>query len=226
MGIWDVNCLICAGPIENGFTKGNTMYGNDDEIKITVTKREYNWLNNLVVLLSTGKLLTIKGSTYNGDGNLIVNKKKYSVTPVNWHADWDKNDGYGIVCHKDCYNLLDKSLKYKIVFGNVCRLVNDFGLMKLSKYGVMKKYISQFFYHYEADKENSWLLHSPLKNIKNKERILKTWKPLIAKFKKNVIRPSPCESATLFKSGKVLIGSDGKEWTVKSMNGIKKWVIK
>ena len=37
-------------------------------------------------------------------------------------------------------------------------------------------------------------------------------------------RPSPSESATLFKVGTTKIGNDGNNWTItKNKNGIKKW---
>lgn len=88
----------------------------------------------------------------------------------------------------------------------------------------MKKYLGQYFDNYNADKENGWLLESPLFNNNNKTRILKIWEPLVNSFKKNPPRLSPCESANIFLSGTISTGYDKKQWIVKEYNGVKKWI--
>jgi hypothetical protein len=98
-----------------------------------------------------------------------------------------------------------------------------------SQYGKIVKYQTQWFADEQEDgkvnDEDKWMIESPLKNKQNKERILKMWTPLVKKFKNNVIRPSPSESATDFKKGFMLKGNDGKIWIIAvSSNGTNRWV--
>jgi len=56
---------------------------------------------------------------------------------------------------------------------------------------------------------NDLIINLKIKNIKNKK-----------------IRPSPTESATLFKVGTIKKGNDGNKWIIKeNSNKIKRWVI-
>ena len=66
-------------------------------------------------------------------------------------------------------------------------------------------------------------LTDPLKNSINAKRIIDIWKPIIRKNKKN-IRPSPSESATLYKIGTIKKGNDGNLYIIYiTKNKIKKW---
>jgi hypothetical protein len=143
-----------------------------------------------------------------------------------WHLQKYKyKENYGIVCHKDCYTVLNNYLSYQLLFSHVCRLTEKWPciLKPMSKYGPIVKYIGQDFAFIAADTENSYLLKSPLFNKKNRQRIIDIWAPLVNKFKKQSLRPSPCESATDFEEGKVLLGHDNTLYIVKNYNGIKKW---
>ena len=76
-------------------------------------------------------------------------------------------------------------------------------------------------------------LFDPLKNKKNADRIINTWKPIIktlklkhksSKKKLKINRPSPAESATLFKKGEKKKGNDGNLYiVVENKNKKKRW---
>ena len=93
----------------------------------------------------------------------------------------------------------------------------DFPIIK-RKYPVIEKYSNgQFFRLLDCIEDNKgWLLLNPYKCKKNRDRILKMWRPLAKRFNKMKIRPSPCESATNFKNGKKLKGNNKKYWIVKN----------
>jgi hypothetical protein len=103
-------------------------------------------------------------------------------------------------------------------------MVQDYGTLRKSKYGKISKYHSQVFNFGKASYYDNYLLQSPKKNNKNRSRIIKIWKPLVTKFKKQKLRPSPCESATNFKIGFRLKGNDGNLWKVNKVGSTKKWI--
>ena len=96
--------------------------------------------------------------------------------------------------------------------------------MSTINYKEIKKYQGQYFYTGSAYLKNPEMLESPLKNKKNKKRILKIKLPIrkAKKLKKN--RPSPSESATLFSVGTEKKGNDGNTWIiVVNKKNIKRW---
>ena len=227
MGVWDEYCVICGGPLRNFFTKGREMYSEDTNnffiIPKTITK--YNWLNKLYIITSVEENIKALGEQYTEYGEFKVKNNLYIITPMNWHNDSFKNiKGYGTVCHRDCYELLIKELDYFLSFSNICRLLKGENNLLRKRYGAMDKYIGQDYDYYSANKENSWLLESPLKNIRNKDRILNIWKPLVDRFNKKPLPISPCEPASKFKLGFIIKGYGDTNWIVKKINGVKKWV--
>ena len=74
--------------------------------------------------------------------------------------------------------------------------------------------------------KNIDFLMNPLKNKRNQDRILKIWKPIASKkiTKKKKERPSPSESATLYKVDKKKKGNDGNMYIIViNKNGVKRW---
>ena len=209
-------------------------------------RQDYKWLGNIFIITSTEQKFKFNNFLDTGSSffhTVSTDKKKtgrnsinFNVQKLEWHEDslpFNVSDyHYGVVCHQNCYKLLHKFLKYKLKFANVCRLMEDWAtvLKPISKYGAMKKYIGQVFEWGKAHNENSWLLKNPLKNVKNRTRILKIWKPLIKRFNKKPPRPSPCESAIPSKYGiwpqidEIWIGYDKKLWIVKGTKKKQRWV--
>ena len=230
MGIWDEYCLVCGGPLKNDLIKGEILYDtSDNEYIVPKTMAEYNWLNKLYLISRSGVKIPAEASQYESSGYFVVNGLIFTVTPLNWHQNPYLKNGkgfdYGIVCHRACYNLLSQELHYGLIFGDVCRLLNENNclLNPVSKYGKMAEYIGQIFDIFKADVENNWLLSNPISNTENSERILKIWTPLVKVFKKTAPRPSPCESATKFNSGTVIKGNDNQLWIVVRRNNINRW---
>jgi hypothetical protein len=237
MGSYDENCLICAGPIENNvlarikeYAKYHSIDMNKYKDQIKQYMESWKWLDNLFIITSTEGKVVATGKKYNGSGAINVNNNIYAITPVNWHA-WYNNkyhkefgNKYGIVCHQDCYKLLQTKLNYKLQFADVSRIlsVGNCVLKQMSKYRPANKYMNQLYNFIGVLEENAYILTSPLKNKINADRIIKMWTPLAKKFKAKIHRPSPSESATQFPVGTVIYGHDGKQWIVKS-SGIKKW---
>ena len=98
----------------------------------------------------------------------------------------------------------------------------------------------------EIDHNNVNFLFDPLKNDENEKRILNIWKPIIKqiksrtnskpkskrkkvknskpKSKRRHLRPSPSDSATLFKLGHKEKGNDGNIYIVtETKNNVKRW---
>jgi hypothetical protein len=235
MGVWDETCLICGCGLRNlvssepVFDKSFIEVAKEAKIK----HKECNWLNNLIIVTSEEKKVKMSGDNYSeyGSFNVIKNGRtiaEYGVTPINWHEPsyGVKIHEYGVVCHEDCYKLLNQKLNYKLEFADVARLLSDTNclLKRIGVYGDMKKYIRQDFDYVSAYNENKYLLSSPLKNMQNQKRILSIWTKLVEHFRKNPPRPSPVESANNFEVEKVMVGYDKKKWIVKKIGKTKKWI--
>lgn len=229
MSTWDIYCCICGGPVVNKFLKGREVYNqvNGETYMVDKTMTEYNWLFSLYLLSREGKIIITNGKYYNGEGAIQYKNKTFVVTPNLWHNKKYDADSYGAVCHQDCYKLLQNRLRFRLEFANICRLLDlNSGVLKtISKYGIIQRYsFVQYFEHHLAHTENPWLLHSPLKNKKNMNRILRMWKPLVERFKRNPPRKAPCESASNFAIGTQMKGNDGRVWVVEKGKEAKRWV--
>lgn len=107
-------------------------------------------------------------------------------------------------------------------------------ILNLNKYTCIKKLVMNKK-KLKINYDNINFLSDPLKNKKNADRIIKLWTPIIKKIKekskKNITkkklkksRPSPAESATLFKVGKKKKGNDGNFYIViETKNKVKRW---
>ncbi len=197
----DIYCLICGGPTGNLTEKDST----------------HNWLKYITGINNEEKEIVLEDPDDYGQYD------NFKVSKIYWHKE---DIDYGVMAHDDCIKLLETKLDYKLRFSDVCRLVDDYmNLIKNKKtYGEVTKYIDQYFDFDKALSNDRWILESPLSNKRNESRILKIWDKLVKKFKKNKPRPSPCESATLFKKGKKLIGHDKNMWiVVEDKSGKKRW---
>jgi hypothetical protein len=216
---WSVYCTICGGP--------DTLCGMGGfaDYKDTKKYKELQWLKNIMGITSDNKIIK-KIYNYNYGGGYNYNKGDFWVSPDHWF-EFITGGEYGIMCHKDCYKLLQKELKYNLKFGDICRILNDYSphLKSESKYGKMRKYsFGQDFEVIKAYTKDKYLLLNPLKNTENNQRIIKMWTPLVKRFIKNKIRPSPCASATNFNEGTILKGSDSKLWIVSLSGKTNKWI--
>lgn len=253
MGCWDVFCPLCgltlqglwsmkdfieenAKSYEEIYKKGKMIKVNKNKKDIILKKDNLFHKEKLVSKTKWLKKCTI----------LLPNTKpKHNFEEINCNIGFMKNDEIyeidlrndddkiiGIVLHTDCWKYVKKSKKYELTF-------DDFDLKKKDKlwdyyklkyfnYKEVKKYQEQYFDIEKLYKrpQDFYLLYSPMKNTiqskKNKKRIDKN---IIKLFKnKPKKRPSPVQSATIFKKGTIMKGSDGNNYKVKVIkNNIKKW---
>ena len=249
-GMAEIYCIACGGPTYSRTIITNkilfkkylkniiTIEGDKEEIKEIINEtninkehkkeiikslkipKEHKWLDKLLII-TPSKI--IKGVKSKGDLFVEKNNTKYQTPKFKEQS----KGNYGYLMHHDCYKILKE--KYGNFKFNDIKLDNYYDLPKIN-YGSIKKYQEQWFYQNLAFSEKPELLESPLKNKKNKNRILKI-KSFIKKSKdksktkkENLNRPSPKESATLFKENTKKKGNDGNIWIVnKNKNGIKRW---
>lgn len=223
MGVWDEYCVICGGPLRNDYIKGEILhdFGDNDEIEIEVdeTNHKYDWLGKLYIITSEEHIVSANHSQYDQSGSFDIGNTNYVIARPLWHSAIKYGDGYGYVCHKDCYHFIDNHFRHKLQFGDLCR-----SEYKYSKYGLMKKYMRQDFRFFTVNRDNPWLIESPLYNNMNASRIISIWTKLISMFKKDPPRPSPCVSATDLKIGTLLPGYDKKRWIVTKVGNTRKWM--
>lgn len=182
----------------------------------------HKWLDNIIILTPIGIKTNMQS---HGEMYVSCDGDEYS-TPY-FHKD--SNNKYGHIMHKDCYKLLQK--KYgKFEFNDVKLKEKYTNYPESINYGLIKKYHGQFFYQTLAYLEHPDVLESPLKNTKNKKRIEKIKIPIkilntkdkkSKNLKKN--RPSPSDSATLFKVGTIKIGNDKHKWIIKKVGKSQRW---
>jgi hypothetical protein len=161
MGTWDEYCIVCGCGI---------IVTPDEEIESKIIKSQ-DWLNKVTVVDQAHNVY--HGGVYDGYGAVVFEKQKKNISQL---VD-EKN--FTIACHDDCYKILQNELKYTLKMGDVKKkLSSSLNLLKVS-YGLNKKSYSQFW-NWGLLSEND--VQSPLKNLHNKKRILKIWKPLVKKF--------------------------------------------
>lgn len=218
MGIWDAHCLVCGGPL--------FLYSAPNEEEEAELVSKYNrlkdagidWLEKLLLInnreekVPDGEMLTDAGGEYLG-GDTV-----YAISSSDFG---DVEDGeYGIVMHKSCFECIKKHLHHEIRFADVAYHLdeNDSILANQRHYPVAKKYFEQQASILEVDDKDEYIYSDPMGDSespkKNRNLIIKAWKPLVKRFKAHKPRPSPADSATKYKRGTVRTGFDGGLWKV------------
>ena len=222
-----------------------TLLKNYNKFIKEVNNKEssFKWSDNTFLITDDNKLSV--DNSFIHDSNDIFNKNKtnYSISKANWSNNKFKR---ALICHKSCYNLLYKKLNYKLSIDDIENKLNTRSLLKsygkvVDKYTglqdfpwtmmILNKNQYSFFELLLNEKtkvkisKNIDLLMDPLKNKRNQDRILKIWKPIAnKKIKKKKNRPSPSESATLYKVDKKKKGNDGNMYIIViNKNGVKRW---
>jgi len=199
--------------------------------------KKYDWLTDLIAIVPNNivkikAIFGLKGDYYTF---LDKNNNEYDI----YTRDY-KNKPY--IMHNNCYKLLKNNnynlshesflnidLKNSTIGKKYVQNNNiEYNKFKIN-YGIVEKYYIEYdaFASYAAYGYDRYLLENPLKNKENCKRILKLKFPLKKEklvklvFKKD--RPSPGESATLFKEGTKMKGNDGNMYVVVDKNGTKRW---
>jgi hypothetical protein len=226
MGCYDVFCPFCGGPLESLFLPNDSEANEKKYSKITA------WFNKCTVLLENKKA---KHGFRETGCNVKFSKKgeKYNLDIINY----PDLGVLGIALHDDCWKLAKEYTNHQYVF-------EDFNIKKMKDltpyvftYGNYKPINKYWQQRFDLDpvknKNDEYVLYSPLKNTpeskKNRDRILKNIKNFkvaksspTKKLKKD--RPSPSESATLFKLGTKKKGNDGNMYIVtQTKTKVKRW---
>ena len=204
-------------------------------------KPKFKWTDKLC-LVTDKKVINIDAKNQSDNGSFEKGGKYYETMRFNW--DYSER---ALVCHRSCYKLLSDKLKYKLNISDIEGKLSDVSMLK--SYGnIVDKYTNRqefpwtwmilntytFNIFERLLNENKKLkvssnvdfLMDPLKNKRNETRILNIWKKLAKKSSKKLKkdRPSPSESATLFKVGTKKKGNDGNIYeVVVNKNNVKRW---
>lgn len=217
MGVWDSMCIICGCVL---FDEPSTEEADDGtEVENIVIDEDNKWLKDHDAILYDETL--VQGGKVGDTGEYEGKGVSYEATPGNF--EWSELE-HCIVMHTNCRECLEKHLKHKITFADNIRNVQEFlSCMKSKMYPVAKNYHTQFWPR--VTKKDEYLLADPLgsslESKKNRERILRIWRPLVKRFKRKPLRPSPAESATWFKNGTIRKGHDGNMWKVVKGRWVK-----
>jgi hypothetical protein len=167
MGRADEYCLICAGPIRTiGFVNAEEYpnWAYDENAA------EHEWLvKNYLIFRpdAEGDEEVLETDSDNLDEN-------YGIKPHSWNENTDDC----IVCHMDCLHTLERCLGFTITFAAVGVLVdgNDNCTLTGGVYGAMEKHTGEQDFDYDrCFRKNPWLLFSPFRSRRNRNRIVKTW---------------------------------------------------
>lgn len=244
---------ICLEHILDNFEYYKKYYkiSKDDIIKLYESQidlskiKKYYWLNELLFLHKSGDIIPVKyWDTYYSDGKFIdVNNNiyitgrlfygklkdyisKYKKKQLDiYDPKSEKYHGDGYVMHKNCYKLLTS--KYgKFNFNNIYLGDMDYKFIAQYKTQFNPPWLDYFI------NNDDYLLENPLKNNKNKIRILNLKHPIKksteeqcikSTLKKYKNRPSPAYPAKLCKNKK-LKGNDGNTWiSAPNKKGIYRW---
>jgi hypothetical protein len=231
MGCWDVFCPLC------GCTLNGMLFDTLDKLIKSNGIYPKNFYKISKWLFKVSVLLPNK-STKHGFEETACNtsftsadgKYTYDLDPLNMI------DGeIGIPIHTDCWKFVYKKFKHKLIFEDfdVRKFIKlKYYLLENLNYKPANKYWDQDFdiEKLENNKKDWYIVHSPLgktkESIENAKRIKNNITKLLKKKKKSKKknRPSPSESATLFKVGTKKRGNDGHIYIiVEDKNKVRRW---
>ena len=210
-------------------------------------KSTFSHYKGITLLLQNSK---VKHNVKFDDNNVFVGYDEvYLDTPL---QSFDNEGTKGLPMHTECWNLAKSKFKHELklddfLYNKNVKVSNDREtyLFDSIDYGVAKKYQGQDWsdnnYGLDPDSfllnnKDWYILYRPSnksdeasKNSKRLEKILKKIingikKPKQENIQKNKDRPSPSQSATMFKKGTKKKGNDGNMYIVETdKNGTKKW---
>lgn len=213
MGVWDQHCLVCGGPLF-------LYHAPDEEDKLAKYNRlkdnGIDWLEDLLFISNREERVTGGKMDSNVGGEYVKDDVVYHVHPIDFQES--KDGEYGIIMHTNCFNCIKKHLHHEIRFADIARRLAEYDstLSKHRYYPVAKKYFGQFAEITEVSDDDEYLYSDPMGDSelsqKNRDLIIKAWRPLVRRLKAHKPRPSPAESAAKYKRGTIRTGFDGELW--------------
>lgn len=215
--------------LKKGYYSKNEIEMLKKEIKPLKHTSKYNWINNFILITPDNKIVKLSDVNDNWNGSFYdLNGKEYNAFYY-FTKDGRKLKFLGkdkeynnIVVHQDCYKLMNK-IDYDT-------LINSDRKIDM-QYQTQEPNWTKYFFNGDEH-----MLESPLKNKRNRDRVLKSFKkvpkkssehkssqPKISKNNKRSNRPSPSESATLFNIGYKKKGNDGNMYVIIKSGMTKRW---
>ena len=136
MVIWEVFCLVCAGPPLNP-----AMFPSELEV-IKEHAHEFGWLDKYFGVSASNEQVQLGLYDCQGDFGLPGNRL-FCPYPSFKQAAREQHKQYGLTCHIKCYQLLQERLGYSLHYEDVWPLLdaaNDDNTCLDSEYGGMTQY--------------------------------------------------------------------------------------
>lgn len=198
MATWHEYCITCG----LHFCKPLTEYrekmrerhkGNPDLEDMYFSPM---WLEKIIGIDQYEQILDL---TYSDCDTFFVNRFKdderkfYTITKLIYDYNNCDKKSIGIVCHKSCYNLLQKYLGYKLKYNDLWPILSDGMVISNGKgnqldildYGEVELYQGRWFDEEDIEEDdNLWMLIDPelSDGWKNRDRIIEICRPLRDKF--------------------------------------------
>lgn len=194
MGCFETSCIVCGGPVTEQLVSDiidieeMEREEGDGSLTISRVKRDLagtSWLSQSFGISSDDRPRPLGKYTDYGSFEMPDGEEFHGATNHRF-KNVPEGSPYGVICHRQCYKLLSKELGYEIKFDDLWPL-----LMKQTihdhfsdwSYGGITEYHDQSFdTHALLVNGDGWMLKDPIRNTKNAERILASWKPLCRKF--------------------------------------------
>lgn len=214
MGCFNVWCPLCGIPL-NGF-----FYDEGLETLFTKTEmKKLQWAFKVTILEENKKIVRHAKET----GCNIVFETKNRV----FYFDTEINNMKYLGVHDDCWDVLVKNninINFTTLKNSVSSIDVDLYTIKRGLYKPVNMFWGQDFDVKGAkESKHSYILYSPLRNMKNATRVIKNGQKITNK-KIKPARKGPSQSATLFDEGKRKRGNDGNWWVVSlTKKGVKRW---
>lgn len=187
MGMWDEMCVVCGGAL-CAPDEEDLLYEDQPEAEATFLRAQslegVEWLDDKIGITEKGERLTL--GHYGGYGYFDLDDahSSFSLAAIaRYQTSWSQGEFYGLVCHRKCYELLERDLQYSLRFSDVWPMLmqQEYGSwLHSTDYGGMATYMEQgFMYGMLYLEGNGWMLQDPTTNKRNGDRILKLWQSII-----------------------------------------------
>lgn len=141
-----------------------------------------SWLGDLVGIAANSAPIDLGSYTWYGYFKTKGGHEFHGATNFRYD-NVPKDQLYGVICHRQCYQLLQTKLHYILTFEDMWPLLMEQDIddhLNNLTYGGITKYHSQFFKTEQALLDgNAWMLKDPITDKQNEQRIVLTWKFLV-----------------------------------------------
>jgi hypothetical protein len=183
MGVWTEFCLCCGLAFDTYNESFLTQVYDEESLKILINTKLPNtrWLHNAIGINRFEKIVPL--GQYDDYGGFESKHGIFNTITNIVNENYEKNQDYGIVCHRVCYDIIRKylfaTLSFNVIWPMLLKQKNLGNMLTSLKYGIVKKYDNQDFDLPQLVQDhNEWMLENPLKSTKSRDRILKIMKPL------------------------------------------------